>query len=119
MGIVLDKLKHLTLGRLLILLSCMAALIASLLIYSLSETIRNRAIHELAREDAQQTSKMVFQSLYSAMRKAWNKAEINESIHRLNATFPELKISAYRGEIVTSQFGAMPEEEGNTHPQFN
>ena len=112
MGIVLDKLKHLTLGRLLILLSCMAALIASVLIYSLSETIRNRAIHELAREDAQQTSKMVFQSLYSAMRKGWNKAEINESIHRLNATFPELKISAYRGEIVTSQFGAMPEEEG-------
>ncbi len=101
---------QLTLGRLLILLSFMAALLASLLIYSLSEAIRDRAIHELAREDAQQTSKMVFQSLYSAMRKGWNKAEINDSIRRLNATFPDLKIRVYRGEIVAKQFGAMAGE---------
>jgi diguanylate cyclase (GGDEF)-like protein len=103
--------KQLTLGKLLILLSFMAALIASLLIYSLSETIRNRAIHELAREDAQQTSRMVFQSLYSAMRKGWSKQEINDSIQRLNANFPELKIRVYRGDVVTRQFGAMSGEE--------
>jgi diguanylate cyclase (GGDEF)-like protein len=111
MGKVLDNIKQLTLGRLLILLSFMAALLAALLIYYLSETIRNRAVHELAREDAQQTSKMVFQSLYSAMRKGWNKDEINGSIQRLNSTFPDLKINVYRGEIVTRQFGAMAGEK--------
>ena len=111
MGKFFDNFNHLTLGRLLILISFMAALIASLLIYTLSETIRDRAIHELARDDAQQTSRMVFQSLYSAMRKGWSKQEINDSIQRLNANFPELKIRVYRGEIVTRQFGAMVGEE--------
>ncbi len=104
---ILGIFRQLTLGRLLILLSLMAAVISALLIYSLSEAIRDRAIHELAREDAQQTSKMVLQSLYSAMRKGWNKAEINDSIRRLNATFPDLKIRVYRGEIVARQFGIM------------
>jgi len=107
MGRFLDNIKQLTLGRLLILLSLMAAVLAALLIFFLSETIRNRAIHELAREDAQQTSKMVFQSLYSAMRKGWNKQEINDSIERLNSTFPDLKIDVYRGEVVAKQFGVM------------
>src|SRR5664279_2714298 len=107
----IGSIKQLTLGKLLILLSFVAAVIAALLIFFLSETIRNRAIHELAREDAQQTSKMVFQSLYSAMRKGWSKQEINDSIQRLNANFPELKIRVYRGDIVTQQFGAMSGEE--------
>jgi diguanylate cyclase (GGDEF)-like protein len=108
---ILANLKQLTLGRLLILLSVMAAVLAALLIFYLSETIRNRAIHELAREDAQQTSKMVFQSLYSAMRKGWNKREINDSIERLNSTFPELKIQVFRGEVVAKQFGTMAGED--------
>ncbi|HAF43408.1 MAG: hypothetical protein A2100_01980 [Sideroxydans sp. GWF2_59_14] len=107
MGRFLDNIRQLTLGRLLILLSLMAAVLAASLIYYLSETIRDHAIHELAREDAQQTSKMVFQSLYSAMRKGWNKQEINESIERLNSTFPDLKINVYRGEVVAKQFGVM------------
>lgn len=94
----------------MILLSAMAALVAALLIFALSEKIRDRAIHELARDDAQQTSKMVFQSLYSAMRKGWNKDDINDSIQRLNSTFPDLKINVYRGDIVAKQFGEMPGE---------
>ncbi|MBI5007829.1 MAG: EAL domain-containing protein [Nitrosomonadales bacterium] len=106
----MDNLRQLTLGRLLILLSFMAAALAAMLIFYLSETIRNRAIHELAREDAQQTSKMVFQSLYSAMRKGWNKREINDSIERLNSTFPDLKIRVFRGEVVSRQFGSMQGE---------
>jgi diguanylate cyclase (GGDEF)-like protein len=107
MGKVLDNFKRLTLGRLLILLSLIAVTIAFLLIFFMAEVIRDRAIHELAREDARQTSKMVFQSLYSAMRKGWNKKEINESIQRLNLTLPDLQISVFRGEVVASQFGAM------------
>lgn len=107
---IIDNLRQLTLGRLLILLSFMAAALAAMLIFYLSETIRNRAIHELAREDAQQTSKMVFQSLYSAMRKGWNKREINDSIERLNSTFPDLKIRVFRGEVVSRQFGSMQGE---------
>lgn len=107
---LIDNIKQLTLARLMILLSVMAALMAALLIFALSEKMRDRAVHELARDDAQQTSKLVFQSLYSAMRKGWNKDDINDSIQRLNSTFPDLKIRAYRGDIVAKQFGEMPGE---------
>lgn len=97
-------------GRLLILLSLFSLAIALVLIFSLSGFVRDRAVHQLARDDAQQTSKLVFQSLYSAMRKGWNKKEIAEIIGRLNENFPDLKINVYRGEIVAHQFGEMSGE---------
>ena len=102
--------KQISLGRLLLLLSVIAMTLAFLLIFGLSGMMRDHAIHDLAREDARQTSQLVFQSLYSAMRKGWNKQEINESIARLNDSFPDLKIKVYRGSIVAGQFGEMPNE---------
>lgn len=71
---ILEKFRQLTLGR-LILFSLFSLAIAIALIFFLSGIVRDRAVHELARNDAQQTSKLVFQSLYSAMRKGWNKQE--------------------------------------------
>ena len=94
----------------LILLSLISLAMAFVLIFFLSGVVRDRAVHELARDDAQQTSKLVFQSLYSAMRKGWNKQEITDSIARLNESFPDLKINVYRGEIVAHQFGEMSGE---------
>ncbi|HYR05972.1 MAG TPA: EAL domain-containing protein [Gallionella sp.] len=105
------NLRQLTLGKLLVILSMVAVLATFLLIFVMSEIVRDRAIRELARDNAQQSSKMVFQSLYSAMRKGWNKAEINEAIERLNSSFPELRIKVYRGEMVARQFGEMPGEK--------
>jgi signal transduction histidine kinase len=107
---ILKYLKQLTLGRLLVLLSLFTLAIALILIFFLSGFVRDRAVHQLARDDAQQTSKLVFQSLYSAMRKGWNKKEITEIIGRLNENFPDLKINIYRGEIVAHQFGEMSGE---------
>src|ERR1035437_1516266 len=106
---ILEKFRQLTLGR-LILLSLFLLAIALVLIFFLSGIVRDRAVHELARNDAQQTSKLVFQSLYSAMRKGWNKHDITETIGRLNESFPDLKINVYRGEIVARQFGEMSGE---------
>jgi diguanylate cyclase (GGDEF)-like protein len=53
---------------------------------------------------------MVFQSLYSAMRKGWDKKEITEVVERLNGTLPDMKIRVFRGQIVAQQFGEMPGE---------
>lgn len=103
--------KQISLGRLLLLLSSIAMVLAIALIFGVSGVIRDRAIHDLAREDARQTSQLVFQSLYSAMRKGWNKQEINNSIARLNESFPDLKIRVFRGEIVAHQFGEMAGEQ--------
>ncbi len=102
--------REISLGRLMLLLSAMALLLAFGLIFSLSGAMRDRAVHALAKEDAQQTSRLVFQSLYSAMRKGWNKQEIHEVIARLNHAMPGVKIGVYRGAIVAQQFGAMSGE---------
>ena len=102
--------RQITLGTLLILLSTISLLLAFLLIFALSGPVRDRAVQDLAREEAQQTSRLVFQNLYSVMRRGWNKAEIKEVIDRLNESLPGLSINVYRGAIVEQQFGAMPGE---------
>ena len=102
--------KRITLGRLLVWLSFFSMVLAIVLILLLSGVVRDHAVHELARADARQTSKLVFESLYSAMRKGWNKEEIKEVIGRLNQTMPGLTINVYRGAVVEAQFGAMSGE---------
>ena len=103
--------KQITLGKLLVFLSVASLLSSFGLIYILSGAVRDSAVQDLAREQAQQTSRLVFQSLYSAMRKGWNKDEIKEIIVRLNKALPGLEIDVYRGAIVEQQFGAMLGEE--------
>ena len=110
MGKISGYIARLTLGRLLILLSVFSLVVAFILVIIMSEMVRDRAVHELARDEARQTSRLVFQSLYSAMRKGWNKQEINEAIERLNTTLPDMKIKIYRGRIVAQQFGEMSNE---------
>lgn len=105
-----DYAARLTLGRLLIWLAVLTLTAAFIIVLVLSTAVRDRAVHELAHRDAQQTSRLIFQSLYSVMRKGWSKQEIVETIGRLNESFPELKINVYRGEIVERQFGAMAGE---------
>ena len=110
MGTIFRFMKQVTLGGLLVYLSIFSLLFAFLLIFVLSGVVRDRAVQNLAREDAQRVSRLVFQSLYSAMRKGWSKQEIKEIIGRLNTSMPDLSIRVYRGEIVERQFGAMPSE---------
>lgn len=106
----LENLRQQTFSRLIVLLTVFSVAIALGLILIMSGYVRDRAVQQLARDDALQTSKLVFQSLYSAMRKGWNKQEITEIIVRLNENFPDLKINVYRGEIVAHQFGEMKGE---------
>ncbi len=103
--------KHISLGRLLLLLSALALVLSFTLIFGLSGVLREHAVHTLAREDAQQTSKLVFQSLYSSMRKGWDKKEINASIKRLNSALPGMQIRVWRSAAVAAQFGEMPDEK--------
>lgn len=112
MAYFFGMIKRISLGRLLLILSALSVFFAFMLIFGLSGLMRDHAVHDLARDDARQTSQLVFQSLYSTMRKGWNKKEINEAILRLNESFPELKINVYRGNIVAQQFGAMQGEQG-------
>lgn len=104
---LLNIVSKMTLGRLLLVLSLISLLFASILIFTVSNAVRDHAVHQLAQEDARQTSQMIFQSLYSAMRKGWNKAEIKEIIVRINSALPNMKVNVFRGQIVADQFGEM------------
>lgn len=110
MGYMFGLVKRVSLGRMLLSLSVISLVLAFVLLLGLAGAMRDKAVHQLAREDARQTTQLVFQSLYSTMRKGWSKQEINESIARLNHEFPGLKISIYRGAVVEGQFGEMPGE---------
>jgi len=102
--------KQITLGKLLISLSVIFMLFAFALIFVLSGVVRDRAVNDLASENAQKTSSLVFRSLYSAMRKGWSKQEIKEVIDQMNSSVPGLSIRIYRAEFIERQYGAMPGE---------
>lgn len=110
MVVFFNFIKRITLGRLLLILSAISMGLALLLIFVLSGMVRDRAIQDLASDEAKQTSKLVFESLYSAMRKGWNKDEIKGEIAHLNAALPRLGIRVYRSDIVVKQFGEMAGE---------
>ncbi len=59
----------LSIGQIVLLLSVAVSIIAIVVVMNLSNVVHQRAISDLAREEARQTSRLVFQSLYSAMKK--------------------------------------------------
>ncbi|MCR4304612.1 MAG: bifunctional diguanylate cyclase/phosphodiesterase [Gallionella sp.] len=101
---------RLTLGKLLALLAVLSLAAGMAIIFLVSATVRDQAVNDLARQEAQQTSMLVFQSLYSAMRKGWSRQEITGIKERLNETFPDMKINIYRGDVVARKFGVVAGE---------
>jgi len=69
------------------------------------EYLKSESIKNLSKEDAKQTSMLIFESLYSAMAKGWNKEELSGIIDRLNNVNNQLKINVYRSQIVERNFG--------------
>jgi len=76
-----------------------------------SEYVKEEVIITLAKQDAKKTSLLVFESMYSAMQKGWDKTEIQEIIHRLNKVDEDLEIFIYRGELVASLYGDIEKDK--------
>ena len=100
-----------SLSRLVVLITALFLVLTITLIYLTSTYIKQKAISDLAREDARQTSELVFQSLYTAMRKGWTKDEIMEIVERLNNVEPEMSIQVFRGAPVIRQYGDIEGEQ--------
>lgn len=75
------------------------------------EYMKKNAISSLAHVDAKKTSMLVFESLYSAMQKGWNKEDLKEIIIRLNRVDPSMKVDVYRTEIVSEIFGTIERDK--------
>ena len=69
------------------------------------EYMKRDAIVKLAHVDAKKTSMLVFESLYSAMQKGWNRDDIREVIGRLNSIDENMGVNVYRSEVVADLFG--------------
>jgi len=83
--------------------------------YIYGEYIKQKAIVQLSQEDARNTSLLVFQALYSAMSKGWDKSEINEIIARINDVDTQLVVDVHRSDIVAALYGEFHHELPNEH----
>jgi len=103
--------RSLSIKQLLLTMSAGVMILAVVVILSLSGLVEKKAIRDLARDEGRQIAQLVFQSLYSAMRKGWTKDEIAEIIDRLNTSYPDMKIRVFRAPAVIAQYGEIPGEK--------
>ena len=73
--------------------------------------MKKEAISSLAYVDAKKTSMLVFETLYSAMQRGWNKSDIYEIISRLNRVDQNMKIDIYRSAKVAELFGEIEKDK--------
>jgi c-di-GMP phosphodiesterase len=92
-----------------IIFSMLFLTLVSSIVYS--QYVKEEVILNLAKVDARKTSKLVFEAMYSAMQKGWNKDEISEIITRLNKVDERLEISIYRGEKVSAIYGEIEKDK--------
>lgn len=75
------------------------------------EYMKKEAIVNLAHVDARKTSMLVFESLYSAMERGWNKNDLQSIIDRLNRIDDNMKIDVYRSGTVAGLFGEIERDK--------
>jgi diguanylate cyclase (GGDEF)-like protein len=81
------------------------------LAFAYTEYIKREVVINLAKVDAKKTSRLVFESMYSAMQKGWNKDDVQEVIHRLNKVDENLEINIYRSKKVADIFGDIEKDK--------
>ncbi len=96
-----------TLGRLILWLSLTYIALTLITILLISYFAERQAIDDLAHNEAQHASELVFQSLYTVMQSGATKKGIEDAIRRLSETQHPLKISTVRGETVARQYGEL------------
>jgi diguanylate cyclase (GGDEF)-like protein len=79
--------------------------------YFYGEYMKRDAISNLAHIDAKKTSMLVFETLYSAMQRGWNKDDLEEIITRLNRVDADMKVNVYRSERVVELFGEIVKDK--------
>lgn len=61
----------------------------------------------MGKREAQQTAAMIYEHLYSVMRKGWDRSEMDDIVHTIGARLPNYKVEVVRGEAVARQFGEL------------
>jgi diguanylate cyclase (GGDEF)-like protein len=104
------KPTRISITKVVFLLSLIGTVLAFAVVLLISAQVREKSVRDLARDEAHQTSTLVFETLYAAMRKGWSKEEIGEVITRLQLALPDLTVRVVRGPVVSGQFGEMNDD---------
>ncbi len=83
-------------------------ILASLLIYGAYLNQRDAVVSKVGLVEARQTAGLIYEHLYSVMRKGWTTQEIDDLIHHVGNRLPDYQIDVVRSEAVAKQFGDTP-----------
>jgi len=70
-----------------------------------AQVMKKDAIEKLTEIDAKKTTQLVFQSLYSAMEKGWDRSDLDKIIQRVNNIDKSMVVNVYRTEEVAKEYG--------------
>lgn len=99
---------RLTIGRLLVVVFSLGLLVAAALIYAGFSYYRQNVASEMAQAEGRRVAELMYENLYSVMRKGASRSEIDQLIEGIQSHLPEFKVSIVRGEPVARQFGERP-----------
>lgn len=100
-----EKMKLLTYESFVRKVVTLSALLGVVLFLIYGFTIKSSDNIDSIKLETQQTSRMIFEVLYTAMQKGWGQEEIDHVISRINSENRELKITVMRGTLVEELFG--------------
>ena len=103
---------RLTIGRLLLVVFVVGLLVSSALVYFAFSAYRSGAVRTMAHADGARIAHLVYENLYSVMRKGSNRAELDDLVHHIQLRLPDYRVTILRGEPVARQYGERPGQEG-------
>jgi len=87
--------------------------------YIYGEVMKDKAIYNLSKADAKRTSLLVFESIYAAMEKGWDKNDLEKIIVRLDSVDENMKVDIFRNTAVAQLFGDIPKDKHARQTNLN
>lgn len=107
----MNKIKSKTTYKKLIINIIFSTLTVSLFIaFIYAQFMKQEAIEKLTKVDAKKTTELVFQSLYSAMEKGWDRNDLKNIINRVNDIDDNLEVNVYRSLEVAKEYGEIQKD---------
>ena len=96
---------NLSISRALILVYAVVVMVSFAAVGLVNAWVQERSVSIMAANESRRNAELIFQNLYSIMRKDWSKQEIADIISRMNKSIPDINVSVYRSKQVADAFG--------------
>ena len=97
--------KKFSISKLLVLIFVSITVVSALLLTGVVTFVQHNSVNTIAKNGAHQQAELVFESLYSIMKKGWSRSDIDEIIDRFDTKLPNMHLRLIRSESVAQQFG--------------